>query len=63
VNIQHLAVQARHHATALQADIQNAVTRNEHIRLSILASEADRLATAIEELASQSVYGVDYPHA
>lgn len=41
---------ARQHAANLTADIANASTRIEHIRITQLALEAQRLAEALEAL-------------
>ena len=49
-NLEDLALAAREHANNLQRDINNASSRIEHIRLTQLALEADRLATDIERL-------------
>jgi hypothetical protein len=49
-----LATAARQHASNLQADISNASTRMEHIRLTQLALEADALATDMEQLAAST---------
>ena len=48
-NLHEIAKAAREHATNLAADINNASSRIEHIRLTQLALEADRVATALEE--------------
>lgn len=37
----------------LQADIRNAATRNEHIRLTQLTAEAERLLAAIDGVAAE----------
>ena len=44
---------ARAHATASALDVANAANRLETIRLSRLAAEADRVATALEKLTAQ----------
>lgn len=54
VMLTEIAAQARAHANALAADIDNATTRAETIRLSILALEADRLARNLELVAAGS---------
>ena len=54
VSLPELAEQARAHAKALTADINNATTRAETIRLSILALEAERLANNLELVAQGS---------
>lgn len=51
--MKELATAARNHASNLAADINNASTRIEHIRLTQLALEAERLADEIERLASE----------
>lgn len=51
-NLQELALAAREHANNVAADIVNASTRIEHIRLTQLAMEADRLATELERIAN-----------
>jgi hypothetical protein len=51
--MKELATAARNHANNLAADITNASTRIEHIRLTQLALEAERLAVGIERLASE----------
>ena len=53
-NLQELALAAREHANNVTADIKNASSRLEHIRLTQLALEADRLATALEEAANRA---------
>lgn len=45
-----IMIAAREHAANLQEDILKASTRAEHIRLTQLALEANRLAQSIEEL-------------
>lgn len=57
------AVAARNHALASAQDLEFASTRNEQIRLSILAAEANRVADQLEELYntlyfSMSPYGL-----
>lgn len=52
--LQQIATDARQHANNVAADIANASHRLEHIRLTQLALEADRLATAIENLLAAS---------
>ncbi len=51
-DIKEIAAAARMHAANLAADIQNASTRIEHIRLTQLALEAQQLADDIEQLAT-----------
>ena len=50
-----LAAYARIHADNLRADIQNASTRSEHIRLTALATEAETLALALDSVARLTV--------
>jgi hypothetical protein len=47
---------AQEHATNLQQDINNASTRIEHIRLTQLALEAQRLVQLLETLSSREDY-------
>lgn len=49
-----IAQAARIHADNLSADIQNAATRTEHIRLSRLAEEAERVAHLAELYAADA---------
>lgn len=49
--MKELAAAARLHANNLAADINNAATRMEHIRLTQLAFEAKQLADDMELLA------------
>lgn len=51
MSVEDLAREAREHADNAFADIANAMTRAEHIRISRLAIEADRLANRLETLA------------
>jgi hypothetical protein len=46
---------ARQHAANLRDDIKNAKDRMEHIRLTTLALEAERLATELENSLTASV--------
>jgi hypothetical protein len=48
--MKELAIAARTHADNLAADINNASTRIEHIRLTQLALEAKQLADDIERM-------------
>lgn len=50
MTIQEITVAAREHANNVANDINKTSTRIEYIRLTQLAFEADRLATALEEL-------------
>lgn len=50
-----LAVEARLHADNLTADIRNATTRIEHMRITRLAVEADTLARNFESMLA--IYG------
>ena len=43
-----VAASAREHAAHVHADIRQAGTRIEHIRLTILAVEADKVASSLE---------------
>lgn len=45
-----LAAAARAHVDALRAELDNTQTRDQYIRLTVLAMEADRIATALEEM-------------
>lgn len=49
-----LATAARQLASNIRADISNASTRLEHIRLTQLALEAEELATDMEQLAAST---------
>lgn len=49
-----LAARARLHADNVQADIRNAASRQEHMRLSRLAIEAANLASALERLTGET---------
>jgi hypothetical protein len=51
-DMKEIATAARTHAHNLAADINNASTRIEHIRLTQLALEAERLADDIERIAN-----------
>ncbi len=53
-NLEEITKAAREHANNLQRDIANASTRIEHIRLTQLAFEADRLASDLERLTSDA---------
>ena len=46
--LQEIARLARVHADNLKEDIDNALNRIEHLRLTRLAMEAEHLATALE---------------
>lgn len=56
--MEELAKAAREHANNLQRDINNASTRVEHIRLTQLALEADRLAAEIERLNGEATTNI-----
>lgn len=53
LTINELIESARIHFDNLQADIRNASTRIEHIRLTTLAQEAGHLLTKLERFAEQ----------
>lgn len=53
--IETAAIEARSHADHLRGDIENAMTRIEHIRLTALANEAEHLARHLERLASNVI--------
>lgn len=55
--IEHIADLARQHADNLARDINNASTRIEHLRLTTLALEAERLAMLLEARAAASHVG------
>lgn len=48
MSLSDITAAAREHAIHLREDIENAGSRGEHIRLTRLALEADRLATELE---------------
>jgi hypothetical protein len=50
MNLSEIAASAREHADHMRLDLENASTRNEHMRLTQLAFEADRLAYQLEQL-------------
>lgn len=52
-NIQQVAASASQHADNLFADIENAQTRIEHIRLTALAIEARHVANRLNLLATR----------
>lgn len=52
---QDLADLARQHANNMARDINNASTRIEHLRLTTLALEAERLAEVLEARAASHV--------
>ena len=56
INIEELIEAARVHRNNLLADINNASTRLEHVRLTALAQEAENLLTKLEDFS----YGVVY---
>lgn len=53
-----LALQARLHATELHADVSTASTRMEHIRLTMRAGEAERIAAMLERIAQEGATDV-----
>ena len=59
--INELVEAARIHFNNLQADIENASTRIEHIRLTTLAQEAAHLLTDLEKFAAALTPGEDRP--
>lgn len=52
---QEIADLARQHANNMARDINNASTRIEHLRLTTLALEAERLAEVLEARAASHV--------
>lgn len=56
LTINELIESARIHFDNLQADIRNASTRIEHIRLTTLAQEAGHLLTKLERFAEQKTH-------
>lgn len=56
LTINELIESARIHFDNLQADIRNASTRIEHIRLTTLAQEAGHLLTKLERFAEQETH-------
>lgn len=52
-----LALQARQHSDNMTRDIKNASTRVEHLRLTTLAFEAERLADTAEYLLIRGTHG------
>jgi hypothetical protein len=59
INIDELIAAARLHRDNITADINNAATRLEYIRLTALAQEAENLLTELENFA----YGLVYSHS
>jgi hypothetical protein len=54
MNLSEIKTLAREHASNVHADIMNASTRIEHIRLTRLAIEADRIASELEKYEGKS---------
>jgi hypothetical protein len=59
INIENIIDAARVHRDNITADINNASTRLEHVRLTALAQEAENLLTELENFA----YGLVYSHS
>lgn len=59
INIEAIIEAARVHRDNITADINNASTRLEHVRLTALAQEAENLLTELENFA----YGLVYSHS
>jgi hypothetical protein len=59
---QDLVDAARSHLLNITADINNASTRLEHIRLTALAQEAENLVTELENFNRGLVYSHEGPH-
>lgn len=59
INIEDLVEAARVHYQNVTADINNASTRLEHLRLTALAQEAANLVTELENFS----YGLVYSHS
>ena len=59
INIETIIEAARVHRDNLTADINNASTRLEHVRITALAQEAENLLTELENFA----YGLVYSHS
>ena len=58
-DIEFIIKAAREHFANVTADIQNASTRVEHLRLTALAQEAENLVTSLEDFA----FGLVYSHS
>lgn len=58
-DIEFIVEAAREHYANVTADIQNASTRVEHMRLTALAQEAANLVTVLEDFA----FGLVYSHS
>jgi len=50
VNLEDLTIAARDHADSLQNDIEQCSTREEHIRITARANEAEAIAQALYNL-------------
>jgi hypothetical protein len=59
INIEDLVTAARTHRDNITADINNASTRLEHVRLTALAQGAENLLTELENFA----FGLVYSHS
>jgi predicted mannosyl-3-phosphoglycerate phosphatase (HAD superfamily) len=59
INIDDIVAAARVHKNNITADINNASTRLEHVRLTALAQEAENLLTELENFA----FGLVYSHS
>jgi hypothetical protein len=59
INIEDLVTAARMHRDNITADINNASTRLEHVRLTALAQGAENLLTELENFA----FGLVYSHS
>jgi hypothetical protein len=57
LKVARLAEMARQHADNLARDISNASSRIEHLRLTTLALEAERLAVELEQYAGVPEHG------
>lgn len=55
ITMNEIATAAQNHAANLTADIRNAATRSEHIRLTQLALEAERLSDDIQRFVAKDV--------
>jgi hypothetical protein len=57
INLTQLALHARQHSDNMTRDIKNASTRIEHLRLTTLAFEAERLADTAEKILIEGDHG------
>jgi len=53
--LEEIAYQAREHAASLLNDVELAATREEHIRLTARANEAENLGDMIQQLLVQEL--------